>query len=243
MKAIILLGVFALIAAAKEVEVSKRPRDCAGYESPGTIAQCAGMQYNQKVITAETFAALLDKAREKLPVATKAHVIGFTTGVDKEIMVSTIKDPRYESKIGVSYDPREWSQKASYMSTELSGEKPILLFSKTEVQVPEWKPEAMIMQRMGTSTHKTVYKVKDAHAIKEAPTENCGALQKWISEVYLKDWKNVVIVMPARLWCTQVKGGTADLIVGEAYEVSNRKGSSLYGVENEVRVEGPGEFF
>lgn len=55
-------------------------QNCAGYSKPGTITQCAGVQY----ITGQVFLNYLHVAESKIGPSVIAYSIGFTTGAAKE---------------------------------------------------------------------------------------------------------------------------------------------------------------
>ena len=73
---------------------------------------------------------------------------------------------------------------------------------------------------MGNDKYKAIYKEQNADH-KGDLIENCGALQKWVSDSYVKDWTNVVIIVPKNLWCAKSNEGVVEMIQGRLVELQD----------------------
>ena len=90
---------------------------------------------------------------------------------------------------------------------------------------------------MGDDKFKTIY--KDVNADHHGGSvENCGLLQRWVSEKYIKDWSNTIIVVPKNVWCSQSNDGIVEMIQGKLFDVNDPTLSRhrVFAIENERRA-------
>lgn len=80
-------------------------------------------------------------------------------------------------------------------------------------EATEFETTNYLTQVEGTTEYKKLFKLPGSSAFKSNAAENCGHLQKWEAESYIKDWRNVVIVTPIEMWYSKMSSGVGRVVV------------------------------
>jgi len=122
------------------VDKEGKLKDCAIYDEAWRVAKCATSLSEGKMISNKLFSFYLQVALRKTPSSSAYTSIGFTTGVDRELVVG--KQSYYDFDqwmYTITYDPRLLYKKTANISLFREYNKSVLFFSKTvPLDISDW---------------------------------------------------------------------------------------------------------
>lgn len=224
MKYVIMLSVVAAIAGTRLefTEKDGKTKDCAIYDEAWRVAKCASSLREGNMISNKLFSFYLQVALRKVPSSSAYTSIGFTTGVDRELIVGKQSHYDFDQWLyTLTYDPRTVMMKAAIISMQREYTRPVLFFSKTvPEELPVWDDLMVSSLRLaGSGREFFVYKDKNASPFLPTDEENCSAFYDWEARESFEDALGSVMIMDPKLWCPAMESNRFEIVVGDLEEI------------------------
>lgn len=211
--------------------------DCTAYEEAWRIAMCASSQRSTSVITDEVFAHYLQVALAKIPSGSAYTSIGFTTGVEKNLVVG--KQSHFDFDIWgfkLSYDPRNYYHEQVILATRKIYTKPVLLFvPQVPSDIPSWRENLFsFLVPAGGGKSLRLFRGAGASSFTATRAPDCSEFYDWEQRESVEKKEGVAIIMDASLWCPQIQDSRFEIVVAELKETKATTGTRLLETKWEI---------
>lgn len=225
------------------VDENGKTKDCAIYDEAWRVSKCASSLKEGDMISDKLFVFYLHVAERKVPSSTVYTSVGFTTGVERELVVGKQSHADFDQwSYSLTYDPRAMLTKRVILSMYKEYVRPVLFFSKTVPEgIPVWDDMLIPSLRMsGKGSEYYLFRSKNADSFIPQTLENCASFYEWESRESFENAVGSVVIMDPHLWCPAMDNTRFDVVVGDVEEirVGSLTGDTQYQTVWEVTRKG-----